>query len=385
MIKMNVLLGKTIQWYFLMLLLTTFFTLNNVCLADGTEQRREMILWYQPELSPLVEMHDVGVWAANHGFTTIAIYTGPYGINSSQVSDLHSLGLKVWNINIAWHGLTVYNWTQYWLDAVSYCQTTGLDGWVFDDTQNVWWEAQLGGFDPFPYYQNMLDNASIFSSVYGKENVTIEMALGSDSVDFDLMKTANCTEATFSYYYPPDPMHAFANMDASAWNITASYKKYGLQNYYAYQGWLWLEGEWATATLTNESYVNTYNAVVDLATIYEVNDLWVYNFKNLYNNSLFEPYLNPTSLAWRNNQKLDVATLTGVPEYSTWTMVVLLVCASLVVYVLGRKEQREIEQNPKKGREGREYNILLTALITFQNSQSISNSEKIKSHPQNLL
>jgi len=353
---MNALLGKTIQWYFLMLLLTTFFTLNNVCLADATEQRREMILWYQPELSPLVEMHDVGVWAANHGFTTIAISIALYSpFTLEQVLDFQQLGLKVWHIDIAWNGLYIYNWTQYWLDAVSYCQGRKLDGWVLDDTQNVWYEAQLAGIDPLTYYQDMLNNATIFSSVYGKENVTIEMTLGCDSVDFDLMRTANCTEATFSYYYPPNPTHAFANMEANAWNITASYKKYGLQNSYAYQGWLWLEGEWATATLTNESYVNTYNAVVDLATIYKVNDLWVYNFKNLYNNSLFEPYLNPTSLAWRNNQKLDVATLTGVPEYSTWTMVVLLVCASLVVYALGRKKQREIEQNPKKGRKLKVY------------------------------
>jgi hypothetical protein len=237
-----------------------------------------------------------------------------------------------------------------------------LDGWVFDDTQNVWWEAQLGGFDPVPYYQNMLGNASIFSSVYGKGNLTIEMALGADSPDYDLMHTMNCSDATFSYYYPPNPtiryysgMYYHFNLTADAWNITDAYNRYGLQSYYAYQGWLWLEGEWATATLTNESYVNTYNAVVDLATIYKVNDLWVYNFKNLYNNSLFETYLNPTSLAWRNNQKLDVATLTGVPEYSTWTMVVLLVCASLVVYALGRKKQREIEQNPKEGRKLKVY------------------------------
>lgn len=270
---------------------------------------RRAFLWWQKDFEISVDDATLLSWAKSFGFTDLAVY------GSLEVSDINyfkSGGLHVFNIAVAPQSLT--NYTQWTSDFAAYLSSVGYDGGVVDDTQNVWYMAQNNGLDDLVTYQQFMNNVTNnLVSVFGADNVIVEIAGWGDSTDYAEMTQVNAT-CTFSYYYPPIAnlkyYSAYANTSLNAWDMVDYYNSRGLHSYYKYQGWLWFENPYNTAHLSTLSMINSFNGIIDLFDSYTGNDLMIYSFARIYQNDRIEPFLKEIITNFKADLKLTTDKLT---------------------------------------------------------------------------
>jgi hypothetical protein len=301
--------------------------------------RREVILWWQVADNPNQTTQDVANWALGRDFTSIAIYPS---LPPSNITYLKSRGLKTYLISVAKSTGPATNWTQYWTNMTNDVTSQGYDGVIIDNTQNVWFVARSLGIDDLTYYQNFVSNATLCSNIVGQDNVIIEMNYG-DSADYNGMKHVNCS-VTFSYYYPPDP---------TTWDIKGHYDNWGLNSYHAYEGWLWLEGDYSTAKLSNDSLIETYNAIEDFSKSYRVNHLFLYSFYRLYQNSRMEPFTKRIADAWLNSNYLELNS--SVPTSPLLNPALIFVAIAIIIsaFAIARRTYNSQHKRSRRRRKAR--------------------------------
>jgi hypothetical protein len=318
-------------------------------------QRREVILWWQVSSSPNQTTEDVANWALARDFTSVAIYPN---LTLNDVSYLKNRGLKTYLILVAKSTGPASNWTLYWTNIKNHVVSQGFDGVIIDNTQNVWNVAHTLGIDDLAYYQDFVSNATICSDVIGQDNVIIEMAIYGDFVNYNEMKQVDCS-ITFSYYYPPEPdmqyLGVYTNMSASAWDIKSHYDKWGLKSYYAYEGWLWLEGDYSTAKLSNSSLIKTYNAIEDFSRSYKANQLFIYSFLRLYHNARMEPFIKKIADAWLNDDYLSLNTSaptnTPISPIFILAAIIIVIMSALVIVRQAFHSKHLRSQKRRKGQQ----------------------------------
>jgi hypothetical protein len=229
---------------------------------------------------------------------------------------------------------------------------------IIDNTQDVWNVAHALGIDDLAYYQAFISNATICSNVMGQDNVIIEMALYGDYADYNKMRQVNCS-VTFSYYYPPEQdiqyFGVYTNMSASAWDIKNHYDKWGLKKYYAYEGWLWLEGDYSTEKLSNSSLIKTYNAIEDFSKRYKVDQLFIYSFLRLYQNARMEPFTKRIADAWLDDNYLSpntsAPTNTPISPILIFAAVIIVCASALLIARRTFLSKRARSQRRRKGQQ----------------------------------
>lgn len=283
----------------------------------GEAQTRRVFMWWQTTIEPTFSASAVGPWAKNLGVTDFGIY---YILSADDRAYMQTtLGLHLFQIYIIPTTTNLMNWTEWISGWVAEAVSLNSDGIIFDDTQMVWYQAHENGtVDDLYWYQQFMNNVTAYAvPEFGSDNVIVEMAAYGDSPDYDDdMPLINATDFIFSYYYEPDPEikylgGLYTNSSLSAWDIKGYYDVSGLNTYYKYQGWLWLEGSWSGNMLTTYSLMQTYNAIVTLADSYTVDDLMIYNVYQLYYNhkDRMAPFLKEIITAWKADNTLSTSKI----------------------------------------------------------------------------
>lgn len=264
---------------------------------------RNTILWFYPSIDTWITIEDFCSWCLNHSITVVAVFPD---ITTENRTYLQNYGIDVYRIFITageWNPPPVdNNYTKHMQEILYWAD--GYDGIVLDDTHNLWNYAHQSGVDDLVNYQAFLDYVDLFLvPEFGADNTIVEMCIFGDHQDITKCKQLNVS-CTFSYYYPPSDTISYSglyfNTNASSWNIRNWYDTYGLDSYYAYEGWLWFNSNYSVSSL-----LNTYEGITELSAHYDVNNLQIWNFERVYINSTISDTVGNICQAFLEDRSLE--------------------------------------------------------------------------------